>query len=103
MLYHLWYFCLIAWLYGQKKTQVNYGRSFNVTCLMSISYTWSLFYCSIIFVAIQSDVIMVLGNHDLRTAQHGAELWLQEMAPWILFSGKEGANTIGKFCESVIW
>jgi hypothetical protein len=39
---------------------------------------------------------MVLGNHDLRTAQHGAELWLGGMAPWILFSGKEGANTVGK-------
>ncbi|XP_061196368.1 uncharacterized protein SCO4629-like [Saccostrea echinata] len=47
----------------------------------------------------KSDVILVLGNHDLRTAEHGASLWLQGVAPWILFSGKEGANTRGKWTK----
>ncbi|XP_061198194.1 uncharacterized protein SCO4629-like [Saccostrea echinata] len=48
----------------------------------------------------QSDVILVLGNHDLRTVEHAAMLWRQGMAPWILFSGKEGANTRGKWKKS---
>jgi uncharacterized SAM-binding protein YcdF (DUF218 family) len=33
------------------------------------------------------DVILVLGSHDIRVAERGAELWLQQIAPIVIFSG----------------
>lgn len=41
----------------------------------------------------QSDLILVLGSHDTRVAERGAELFLQGWAPWILFSGGRGRLT----------
>jgi uncharacterized SAM-binding protein YcdF (DUF218 family) len=35
----------------------------------------------------KADLIFVLGSHDLRVADHGAALFLEGLAPWILFSG----------------
>ena len=42
-----------------------------------------------------SDCILVLGSHDLRVADRGAELYLQEWAPIIIFSGGLGNVTKG--------
>lgn len=47
-----------------------------------------------------SDVIMVLGSNDLRVAEHGADLYLRGLAPWILFSGNVGRLTEGVFKKS---
>lgn len=47
-----------------------------------------------------ADCIMVLGSHDLRVAERGAELWLQGYAPWLLFSGGLGRLTEGLWEES---
>jgi len=41
----------------------------------------------------KSDAILVLGSNDIRVAQRGAELLLQEYAPLIIFSGGFGALT----------
>ncbi len=41
----------------------------------------------------KSDVILVLGSHDLRVAERAVELYHEGMAPLILFSGKRGALT----------
>jgi uncharacterized SAM-binding protein YcdF (DUF218 family) len=41
----------------------------------------------------RSDCILVLGSHDLRVAERGAELYLQGWAPIILFSGGLGNVT----------
>ncbi len=41
----------------------------------------------------QSDCILVLGSHDLRPAERAAELFLQGLAPMILFSGGLGNFT----------
>jgi uncharacterized SAM-binding protein YcdF (DUF218 family) len=41
----------------------------------------------------KSDAILVLGSHDLRVAERGAELWLQGWAPLIIFSGALGNLT----------
>jgi hypothetical protein len=38
----------------------------------------------------RSDCILVLGSHDLRVAERGAELYLQGCAPILLFSGGLG-------------
>lgn len=42
----------------------------------------------------KADCILVLGTYDERLAQKGAELFLQGMAPWLVFSGGRG-----KFAE----
>lgn len=39
------------------------------------------------------DLILVLGSNDMRVAEHGARLWLQGLAPKILFSGNVGVLT----------
>ena len=41
----------------------------------------------------KSDFILVLGSHDLRGAERGAELYLQGLAPIIIFSGGLGNFT----------
>ncbi len=41
----------------------------------------------------KSDCILVLGSHDLRVAERGAELFLQGWAPILIFSGGLGRLT----------
>jgi len=43
----------------------------------------------------KSDCILVLGSHDIRVAQRGAELYLQGYASLIIFSGGVGRLTEG--------
>ena len=43
----------------------------------------------------KSDCIIVLGSYDTRVAERGAELFLQGLAPLIVFSGYLGAFTLG--------
>ena len=43
----------------------------------------------------KSDCILVLGSHDLRVAERGAELYLQGWAPILIFSGGLGNVTKG--------
>jgi uncharacterized SAM-binding protein YcdF (DUF218 family) len=40
-----------------------------------------------------ADAILVLGSHDPRVAERGAELFLEGWAPWIVFSGNLGTLT----------
>ena len=48
----------------------------------------------------KSDCILVLGSHDLRVAERGAELYLQGWAPLLVFSGGLGNFTSGLWTES---
>ena len=48
----------------------------------------------------KSDCILVLGSHDLRVAERGAELYLQGLAPILIFSGGLGNLTKGIWEES---
>jgi len=41
----------------------------------------------------KSDCILVLGSNDIRVAQRGVELFLQGLAPLIIFSGNVGILT----------
>jgi len=41
----------------------------------------------------KADCILVLGSHDIRVAERGAQLFLEGWAPLIVFSGKRGALT----------
>ena len=48
----------------------------------------------------KSDCILVLGSHDLRVAERGAELYLKKWAPVIIFSGGLGNLTKGIWGEA---
>ncbi|MDF2986441.1 MAG: YdcF family protein [Eubacterium sp.] len=45
----------------------------------------------------KADCIIVLGSHDTRVAERGAEVFLQGYAPAIVFSGYLGALTLGSW------
>lgn len=47
----------------------------------------------------KSDCILVLGSHDTRVADRGAELYLQGFAPLLIFSGGLGNFTEGLWDE----
>ena len=48
----------------------------------------------------KSDCILVLGSHDTRVANRGAELYLEGYAPLIVFSGGLGNLTLGVWEEA---
>jgi uncharacterized SAM-binding protein YcdF (DUF218 family) len=47
----------------------------------------------------KADCILVLGSHDLRVAERGAQLYLDGWAPMIIFSGGLGNFTKGMWTE----
>ena len=48
----------------------------------------------------QSDCILVLGSMDIRTAERGADIYLQGYAPIIIFSGGVGKLTKDMWAET---
>jgi len=48
----------------------------------------------------KADCILVLGSHDLRVADRGAEIFLQGYAPYLVFSGGLGNLTRGMWKEA---
>ncbi len=46
-----------------------------------------------------ADCILVLGSHDLRVAERGADLYREGLAPWLLMSGGLGNLTQGLWDE----
>jgi uncharacterized SAM-binding protein YcdF (DUF218 family) len=48
----------------------------------------------------KSDCILVLGSHDLRVAERGADIYLQGFAPIIIFSGGLGNLTKNMWTET---
>ncbi len=49
---------------------------------------------------IKSDCIMALGSHDLRVADRACDLYLEGLAPLLLFSGGLGNLTLGMWTEA---
>lgn len=47
-----------------------------------------------------ADLIICFGSNDLRVADHCADLWLEKLAPKILFSGGVGRGTDDRFHKS---
>ncbi len=47
-----------------------------------------------------ADIVMVLGSHDTRVAERGAELFLEGWAPRLVFSGDRGTLTEGLWDEA---
>lgn len=48
----------------------------------------------------KADCILVLGSHDTRVAERGAQVWLEGWAPILLFSGGLGNVTRGIWMET---
>lgn len=48
---------------------------------------------------VKADAILVLGSHDKRVAERGAQLFLDGWAPLLIFSGGLGAITKGLWSE----
>ncbi|XP_067145030.1 uncharacterized protein SCO4629-like [Centruroides vittatus] len=46
------------------------------------------------------DVILALGNNDIRVAEHAAKLWLEGYGDWLMFSGEMGNLTKGKWTRT---
>ncbi|WP_343313109.1 YdcF family protein [Brucella sp. BE17] len=46
------------------------------------------------------DVIVGLGSYDLRVAERAADLYLEGLAPWLIFSGKSGNFTQNRYPSS---
>jgi uncharacterized SAM-binding protein YcdF (DUF218 family) len=49
---------------------------------------------------VKADAILVLGSHDKRVAERGAQLFLDGWAPLLIFSGGLGSITKGLWSES---
>ena len=47
-----------------------------------------------------ADCILVLGSHDPRVAEWGAQLWLDGWAEWLIFSGGLGRLTEGNWQQT---
>ena len=47
----------------------------------------------------KADVIVGFGNFNTNIARRAAELYLQGLAPWVLFTGGLGRNTEGLLPE----
>ena len=48
----------------------------------------------------KADSILVLGSHDLRVAEWGAQLWLDGWADWLILSGGLGRLTEGEWQQT---
>src|SRR5689334_19033955 len=48
----------------------------------------------------KADCILVLGSHDLRVAEHAAQLYLEGWAPLLIFSGGLGNFTKDLWTET---
>lgn len=47
-----------------------------------------------------ADVIIALGSYDLRVADRAADLYREGLAPWLVFTGKSGNWTEGRYAAS---
>lgn len=51
-------------------------------------------------IPVKSDVMIVLGNDDPRTADYGAQLFIEGWSPLVLITGKDGSGTKGKLPDN---
>ena len=75
----------------------KHHKKFSDDILKNIQILWD--YNNLNHKIEKSDCIVVLGSHDTRVAERGAELFLDKYAPYILFSGNIGRLTYGIFDE----
>jgi uncharacterized SAM-binding protein YcdF (DUF218 family) len=81
-----------------KVTDLYICRMITEEVLVEARKLWD--YHHLYHIPVPSDCILVLGSLDLRVANRGAELYLEGMAPIIVFSGGLGKVTRAIFSES---
>lgn len=67
------------------------------------SFSLILYWICESWLRFQSDIIIVFGNPDIRTAEYASKLWLDGLAEWLMISGKEGTLTKGMVYLYKIW
>ncbi|MEZ9072018.1 YdcF family protein [Vibrio splendidus] len=77
-----------------KQSVTNNSR---IKLHRSIDILWN--FMSMGHKVTSSDCIFVLCSNDTRVAEYAAELYLQKVAPYIVFSGGVGRFTEGSFTE----
>lgn len=89
---HFWTFALLFVCVGANNDHCPVIPSLHIDAALKI---WN--YLRIDDRPLKSDIIIALGSHDVRVAERAAELWYDRYADIILFSGKSGNLTRGKW------
>ncbi|XP_060078044.1 uncharacterized protein SCO4629-like [Ylistrum balloti] len=96
---------MMKWMRGMvtRSLQCGHLRLWKMFCnnpvtnedLIAAHTIWD--YMKLNHTLNKSDIILVLGNHDKRTADYASDLYLNGNADWLMFSGKVGVLTQGKW------
>ncbi|MEZ9763384.1 YdcF family protein [Vibrio splendidus] len=83
---------------NQSIAKQSVTNSSRIKLHRSIDILWN--FMSMGHKVTSSDCIFVLCSNDTRVAEYAAELYLQKVAPYIVFSGGVGRFTEGSFERS---
>jgi uncharacterized SAM-binding protein YcdF (DUF218 family) len=83
---------------NQSIAKQSVTKNSRVKLHRSIDILWN--FMSMGHKVTSSDCIFVLCSNDTRVAEYAAELYLQKVAPYIVFSGGVGRFTEGSFERS---
>jgi len=78
-----------------KKLAINTTESLIITSEVDILAQKVWDYHHLDHAVEKSDAILVMGSHDLRVAERGAQLFLEHWAPLLIFTGGLGNLTRG--------
>jgi hypothetical protein len=86
---------------GARETRARYnstdmGESATTDELARVLWDYMLLHHELV----ESDVILALGSHDTRVAEHAADVFLRGLAPVLVCSGNVGRLTTGRFLSS---
>ena len=85
-------------LYMTSDIQIAVPAEVSVEVLAAARMLWD-YHC--IYDELQTaDVIIGLGSYDTRVAEHAAELYMQGLATWLMFTGHSGNWTKGLYKSS---
>ncbi|MEZ9655022.1 YdcF family protein [Vibrio splendidus] len=82
---------------NQSIAKQSVTKNSRIKLHRSIDILWN--FMSMGHKVTSSDCIFVLCSNDTRVAEYAAELYLQKVAPYIVFSGGVGRFTEGSFTE----
>ncbi|MEZ9338053.1 YdcF family protein [Vibrio splendidus] len=82
---------------NQSIAKQSVTKNSRIKLHRSIDILWN--FMSMGHKVTSSDCIFVLCSNDTRVAEYAAELYLQKVAPYIVFSGGVGRFTEGCFTE----
>jgi len=74
---------------------MNFSTEINHNIRSAAKSLWN--YLQLDDELVKSDVIIAMGSHDIRVAEHAADLLLYDWAPLLVFSGGLGRLTKGSW------